>query len=43
MNYFFEGKLLRQIYFWREKRLKDEIRTSFNTELYLRVLEARNK
>ena len=29
--------------FWREKRLKEEIRTNFNEDLYLKVLKARIK
>ena len=42
MNTYFDRKLLNQIAFWREKRLKDEVRTSFNMELYIKILEAKN-
>jgi hypothetical protein len=43
MNIYLTNKALLCISFWREKRLKDEVRTSFNMDLYLRVLEAKNK
>ena len=42
MNIYLEKKVVRQISFWREKRLKDEVRTSFNMELYLKIIEAKN-
>lgn len=42
MNIYIEKKVVRQISFWREKRLKDEVRTSFNMELYLKIIEVKN-
>ena len=42
MNVYLKLGVLRQISFWREKRLKDELRTSFNMELYLKILEVKN-
>lgn len=42
-NIYFDPKLLRQISFWRKKRVeKKEIRTQFNLELYLKILEIKN-
>lgn len=43
MNTYFDKKLLRQIEFWRKKDLKKkEIRSQFNMELYLKILEIKN-
>ena len=43
INTYFDSKLLRQISFWREKRIeKKEIRSQFNMELYLKILEIKN-
>lgn len=42
-NVYFSQKETVFISFWREKRLKEEIRTNFNEDLYLKVLKARSK
>jgi hypothetical protein len=42
-NVYLDVSTLRLISFWRKKDLeKKEIRTSFNIDLYLKVLEAKN-
>ena len=43
MNVYLNPKTVLCLNFWRKKQLKNEIRTSFNMELYLRIIEAKNK
>ena len=41
-NVYLDVPTLRLISFWRKKSLKDDVRTSFNLDLYIRKVEIKN-